>query len=46
MPQRKPDGTPELPLVTLGDDYVAVGRFCTGTNPDYSADDVIRHMLG
>jgi nitronate monooxygenase len=46
MPQRKADGSPELPLVTLGDDLVNVGRFCTGGNPDYSAADVIRQMLG
>ncbi len=46
MPQRKADGTPELPLVTLGDDFVAAGRFCTGTNPDFTAADVIRNILG
>ncbi|MBM4154752.1 MAG: nitronate monooxygenase [Lentisphaerae bacterium] len=46
MPQQKPDGTFELPLVTLGDDYTAIGRFCSGTNLDYSAADVIRNLLG
>jgi nitronate monooxygenase len=46
MPQRLPDGTDELPLVTLGDDLVNVGQFCSGGNVDFSAADVVRILLG
>jgi nitronate monooxygenase len=46
MPQRLRDGTYELCLVTLGDDLVNVGRFCKNGNPDYTAEDVIRTLLG
>jgi nitronate monooxygenase len=46
MPQSLPDGGMELPLVTLGDDMVNVGRFCTGDAMDYTAADVIRVLLG
>ena len=47
MPQPPPraEDSPELPLVTLGDDFENVGRFCSGGNPDYSAADVIRTLL-
>jgi nitronate monooxygenase len=46
MPQRLPDGTEELPLVTLGDDLVNVGQFCTADQVDYTAADVVRILLG
>lgn len=46
MPQRLRDGSRELPLVTLGDDVTNVARFCSDGNPDFSAADVIRRMLG
>jgi nitronate monooxygenase len=46
MPQRLPDGTYEKCLVTMGDDLIDVGRFCTPDNLDYSAADVVRVMLG
>ncbi|NCA81955.1 MAG: nitronate monooxygenase [Opitutae bacterium] len=46
MPQRLADGSSERPLVTLGDDFENIGRFCAHGNPDYSAADVIRHLLG
>ena len=46
MPQRLADGSRELPLVTLGDDFAGIGRFCTADHPDYSAADVIRTLLG
>ena len=47
MPQRLPDGSCELPLVTLGDDFANVGRYCPDpSNPDYSAADVVREILG
>jgi hypothetical protein len=46
MPQLPPDGTYEKCLVTMGDDLVDTGRFCTPENLDYSAADIIRTMLG
>jgi len=46
MPQRLPDGSDEKCLVTIGDDFVDVGRFCSSDQPDYSAADVINIMLG
>ena len=46
MPQRLADGSSELPLVTLGDDFENIGRFCKAGQPDYSAGDVIRVLLG
>ncbi len=46
MPQRLPDGTLEKALITLGDDYVEIGRFCTSGQPDFSASDVVRVLLG
>ena len=46
MPQRLADGSSELPLVTLGDDFENVGRFCVNSQLDYTAEDVIRTLLG
>ena len=46
MGQVLPDGSREPCLVTLGDDFLDVGRFCTVEKPDYTAADVIRHLLG
>lgn len=46
MPQPLPDGTFERPLITLGDDFTAVGRFCAAGQPDFSAADVVRCLLG
>ena len=46
LPQHLADGTLELPLVTLGDDFENIGRFCTADHPEYSAADVIRILLG
>lgn len=43
--QRLADGTQELGLVTLGDDFTEVGRFCTPARPDYTAADVLRVLL-
>ena len=45
-PQRYSDGTIELPMVTLGDDYVNVGQFCHEGSLDYTAADVVRVILG
>ena len=41
-----PNGRREPYMVTLGDDFANVGRFCTVAQPDYTAADVIRHLLG
>ena len=46
LPQRLADGSQELPLVTLGDDFENVVRFGSADQPDYSAADVIRTLLG
>ncbi len=40
------DGTREPGIVTLGDDYLNIGRFCTPEKMDYTAADVVRHLLG
>ncbi|HBA84204.1 MAG TPA: 2-nitropropane dioxygenase [Verrucomicrobia bacterium] len=46
MPQHLADGSTELPLITLGDDYVGIGRFCSAEQPDFTAADVVRTLLG
>lgn len=46
IPQRLPDGTFEKALVTLGDDFVDIGRFCSPGQLDFSAADVVRVLLG
>lgn len=45
MPQRLPDGTYEKCLITMGDDLVDIGRFCSPGQLDYSASDVIQLIL-
>jgi len=45
-PQRLSDGSHELPVVTLGDDFIHAGQFCSQGKPDYTAADVIRTILG
>ncbi|MGI5870118.1 MAG: nitronate monooxygenase [Kiritimatiellia bacterium] len=45
-PQRRPDGYVEPGIITLGDDVVNIGRFCSPDNLDYTAADVIRTILG
>lgn len=44
--QIMPDGTREPGIVTLGDDYANIGQFCKPGQIDYSAADVVRHLLG
>ncbi len=44
--QRLPDGRKEPYLLTLGDAMNDVGRFCTNGSLDYTAADVIRHLIG
>lgn len=46
FPQQRKDGTTELPLVTAGDDLVAVGQFIRAGQTTYSAEDVINYLLG
>jgi len=46
LPQQLRDGTQELPLLTLGDDYAELARFCKNGNLDFSAADVIQQILG
>jgi nitronate monooxygenase len=41
-----PDGSLEPCILTLGDDFANIGRFCTPEHPDYTAADVVRHLLG
>lgn len=40
------DGSRETYMVTLGDDYANIGRFCSADHLDYTAGDVISHLLG
>jgi nitronate monooxygenase len=44
--QRLPGGGIEPCILTLGDDFANIGRFCTPEHPDYTAADVVRHLLG
>jgi len=46
MAQVRSDGSIELPLITCGDDLCNVTNFCSKENPEYSAADVIRILLG
>lgn len=46
LPQLQKSGYLEKPLVTAGDDAKFVGRFLNGGNSSYSAEDVIRYLLG
>jgi len=46
FPQRRKDGSVELPLITAGDDLVALGQFLKPGKTSYSAEDVITHLLG
>ncbi len=41
-----PDGSREPGIVTLGDDFVNVGRLCKNGELDYTAEDVVRFLLG
>ena len=46
MPQRLRDGSTEPCLITLGDDFSGIARFCRNGNPDFTAADVIHTLLG
>ena len=43
--QVRSDGYTELPLITLGDDYLNIASFCSGGSPDFSAVDVLEKLL-
>ena len=44
--QHRKDGSVEHPLVTSGDDLVVVGQFVPAGKTSYSAEDVLRYLLG
>jgi nitronate monooxygenase len=44
--QHRKDGAVEHPLVTSGDDLVMVGQFMPAGKTNYSAEDVLRYLLG
>lgn len=45
LAQRTMDGSYERCLITLGDDFADIGRFCSSAKPDYTAADVVRILL-
>jgi nitronate monooxygenase len=44
--QRRKDGSVERGLVTSGDDLVMMGQFVPAGKTSYSAEDVLRYLLG
>ena len=46
LAQALPDGTREPGIVTLGDDFANIGRFCKQGQLDYTAADAVRTILG
>lgn len=46
MPQRLSDGSEEKCLITIGDDLVAVGQFCSEDHSEFTAADVVHTILG
>ncbi|MBI3161734.1 MAG: nitronate monooxygenase, partial [Chloroflexi bacterium] len=46
FPQVRKDGYVEQPIITSGDDLAAVGQFLKEGRTRYSAEDVIRYLLG
>jgi nitronate monooxygenase len=46
LAQRLPGGGLEPRLLTLGDSFEHVGQFCTADQLDFTAEDVIRRLLG
>ncbi|MDQ6603645.1 MAG: nitronate monooxygenase [Chloroflexota bacterium] len=45
LPQRDRQGSPEMPLVTAGDDLRDLAPFVSAGAPSYSATDVLRYLL-
>lgn len=46
FPQRRKDGYTEQPIITSGDDLVNAGQFLKEGKNSYSAEDVVRYLLG
>lgn len=46
IPQHRKDGYVEPPLITAGDDLTNIGRFVKSGDSSYSAEDVVRGLLG
>lgn len=46
QPQLRRDGRAEPPLVTAGDDLLGIARFVGEGLTTYTAEDVVRHVLG
>ena len=46
LPQLRPGGYVEPPLITLGDDVISVTRFCPPDSTRYTAADVVRVIVG
>ncbi|MDO8755650.1 MAG: nitronate monooxygenase, partial [Anaerolineales bacterium] len=46
LPQIRKDGYVEQPIITSGDDLVAVGQFLKEGKTGYSAEDVVTYLLG
>lgn len=46
LPQTRPNGFVELPLLTAGDDLVSIARFLPPGKSTYTAQDVLAVMLG
>ena len=45
-PQRRKDGEVERPIVTSGDDLAMMARLASAGKTSYSAEDVVRYLLG
>ncbi len=46
FPQLRKDGYVEQPIITSGDDLVSAGQFLKEGKTSYSAEDVVRYLLG
>jgi nitronate monooxygenase len=46
FPQVRKDGYVEQPIITSGDDLVSAGQFIKEGKTSYSAEDVVRYLLG
>ncbi len=46
VPQIRPGGYKEPPIVTLGDEAIHIARFCKNGASHYTAEDVIKTILG
>ncbi len=46
FPQTRKDGYVEEPIITSGDDLVSAGQFVRAGKTSFSAEDVVRYLLG